>query len=175
LGDGAAAILLSSAQEGCIKLRGAGIQTEGVSVTRPSGAGESLAHACLQIEDIQESPPDLIVAHGTATALNDPAEDQAFSTLFGSGEKSALVTATKSCIGHTLGASGAMDLIAACEVLKRQQVFCINNNSEVDPAFKSRYLHNGHKHLIPKKLSSVLVTSLGFGGVNAAAMVELQG
>src|SRR5262249_18366254 len=54
LGDGASAILLSSSQEEGIRLRGVGIETEGVSVTRPSCSGESLARACLQIEHLQE-------------------------------------------------------------------------------------------------------------------------
>jgi 3-oxoacyl-[acyl-carrier-protein] synthase II len=132
-----------------------------------------LARACLQIEHLQESAPELIIAHGTATALNDPAEDQAFESLFGSDEESPLITASKGSIGHTLGASGSIDLIAACEALKRQQVFCINNNDRVDASFSGRYLYAGHTYAIPK-LNRVLITSLGFGGVNAAALVELQ-
>jgi 3-oxoacyl-[acyl-carrier-protein] synthase-1 len=178
LGEGAAAILLSSSPEragSCfIELQGAGIDTEGSSVTRPSIAGDSLKRACLQIEAIQDSPPEVIIAHGTATTLNDPAEDQAFYGLFGSGESSPVITASKWCIGHTLGASGALDLIVACEVLKRQRVFSIANTRDVDSQFQSRYLAQGSSFVLPEAISKVLVTSLGFGGVNAAAMVEMK-
>ena len=179
--DGAAAILLSSSPENSgpsrpfwMELQGVGIDTEGFAATRPSSSGESLKRACLQIETLQELPPDLIIAHGTATALNDPAENQAFSDLFTKGNSSPLVTGTKGCIGHTLGASGALDLIAACEVLRRQEVFSIANTLEVDPVFQARYLFTGNQYPVPKELKKVLVTSLGFGGVNAAGMVEMK-
>jgi 3-oxoacyl-(acyl-carrier-protein) synthase len=176
LGDGAAAILLSSACEDTsvrLHLQGVGIDTEGYAVTRPSSSGESLRRACLLIKNIQEAPPELVIAHGTATLLNDPAEDQAFASLF-AAKNSPLVTGSKWCIGHTLGASGAMDLIAACEILKRQEVFRIANTVEVDPAFSGRYLAAQHTYDVPSKLNKILITSLGFGGVNAAAMVELK-
>lgn len=174
LGDGAAAILFSTVnRESALELQGVGIDTEGISATRPSASGESLKRACMQIDGIQTKPPELIIAHGTATPLNDPSEDQAFSGLFGNNGESPLITASKSCIGHTLGASGALDLIAACEVLRRQEIFTITNTSQIDSQFQGRYLFNGHAYALPK-LSKVLVTSLGFGGVNAAAMLELN-
>lgn len=167
LGDAAAAIVLSRAQ-GVARLEGVGIDAEGISVTRP--AAQSLKRACEKIPN--SGCPDLIIAHGTATPINDPIEDQVFSALFAA---KPAITATKWAVGHTLGASGAIDLIAACEAMKNQRAFCIANTDEVDPAFKGRYLLAGADVSGVGPINRVLVTSLGFGGIHAAAALSRGG
>lgn len=162
LGDAAAALLFSSAP-GPYRLDGVGLDAEGVSVTRPAAA--SLKRACAQLPRVA---PDLILAHGTATAINDPIEDEVFHELYGT---SALITATKWSVGHTLGASGAIDLIAACEALRHQQAFRIANTAEIDPAFKARYFSAQSRDSL-NRIDRVLVSSLGFGGVHAAALLS---
>ena len=172
LGEAAAAIILSS-QAGPVELEGVGIDAEGFAVTRPSQAGDSLKRACLKLKDLRSRPPELIIAHGTATRINDSIEDQVFREVFAETGSSPAITGTKWCIGHTLGASGAMDVIAACEVIKRQQWFRIGNTPEVDPEFKGRYL-TSLSDLGPKALRRVMVTSLGFGGIHAATILGVS-
>jgi len=167
LGEAASALLVGDEQASGIEILGVSLDTEGFAVARPSHSGESLFKACSAI--LKSETPDLIVAHGTGTIANDLVEDQVFSRLF--EKKEIPITSTKWSIGHTLGASASMDIIAACEILKTQEVFSIANTAQIDPEFKSRY-HFGPMR--PKKYETnrVLVTSLGFGGVHGAILLN---
>jgi 3-oxoacyl-(acyl-carrier-protein) synthase len=83
------------------------------------------------------------------------------------------VSGTKWCVGHTLAASGALDVIAACEALRRRTGFRLMTTETADPGFDDRYLcaHGGSLD----EVSRVMITSLGFGGLQAAAVVEAAG
>jgi hypothetical protein len=164
LGDSACVLLLTGETDvpGQI-VRSVASDTEGFAVTRPSTSGESLRRA---IEKLGGDKPDLVIAHGTATLANDLSEDRALTQSIG---ENVPVTCTKWSVGHTLGASGAMDLIAACEILRNKKVFPIGNTSKIDPELKSNFMLNSARPFDGKR---VLITSLGFGGVHAAAMIE---
>jgi 3-oxoacyl-(acyl-carrier-protein) synthase len=172
LGEATAAIFLSS-HPGGFRLGGVGVDAEGFAVTRPDADGESLIRACRQIENLDETPPDLVIAHGTATEVNDPIEARALARLFPSG--TVPITGTKGAIGHTLGASGAVDLILAREVMKRKKVFTLSQTAILDPAFTGNFLLSPSADRVstfPGEFNRVLVTSLGFGGIHAAAVIE---
>lgn len=185
LGDAAACVILSSTIGSDIELIDAQIDSEGHAATRPSDSGESLLRACRKLNTGVEKV-DLVIAHGTSTRANDATEDRVFSTLF-EKSKAPWITGTKWSVGHTLGASGLLDVIAASEVLRTQELFKLHTTSKIDPEFQARYLINqdGLKdgpNEAPKEaqeedrpaeasVASVLVTSLGFGGVHAAALV----
>jgi hypothetical protein len=167
LGDAAAAILIG--KEGDFEIEGIATNTEGFAVTRPEQTGASLRRACVSA-GVTNHQPDVVIAHGTATQINDQTEDQVFVSLF--GEKKIPVTATKWSIGHTLGASGAMDLIAACEILREQKIFSIGNSTRIDSGFGSHYLLGNEPLQKQSSFERVLVTSLGFGGIHAAALLK---
>ena len=171
LGDAAAAILLGQ-EGGLAEIESIASDTEGFAVTRPSQSGASLRRACLAV-GVPDILPDLIIAHGTGTIVNDQIEDQVFTSLF--GEHKIPVTGTKWCTGHTLGASAAMDMIAACETLRRQVVFRLANTDEVDPLFHAHYL--SAREPLPEhfRAERILISSLGFGGVHAAAIIKKTG
>lgn len=171
LGEAAAAIILSrgSDPEAELAITGVGLDAEGFAATRPKASGESLLRACRAAPGHFAGSPELIIAHGTGTSVNDECEDSVFGALFGDRPP---ISATKGSIGHCLGASGAMDLIAACEAIRRRELFPITGTSEADPAFRGRYQVGKPADSPPR---SVLVTSLGFGGIHAAARVELSG
>jgi 3-oxoacyl-(acyl-carrier-protein) synthase len=115
--------------------------------------------------------PDLVIAHGTGTRFNDQAEDQALGEfLHEIGKPLTPITNTKWAIGHTLGASGCVDLIAGCEILKKQKVFSIKAHDLKDPQFKMNYLLGDQN--ITEPVEQILVTSLGFGGVHASLLLE---
>ena len=101
--------------------------------------------------------------------MNDETEDLAFSALFREMPYRPYLTGSKWRVGHTLGASGAVDIILGCEALKRNRGFCLMTTPEPDPKFKCRYLTPGQETGI---LHRVLVSSLGFGGMHAAAVLE---
>lgn len=181
LGEASAAIVLSGGEArhgtpgpaesagGGILLVGEGLHVEGFAATRPSVSGDGLIRACQAIPGLREEPPELVIAHGTGTAVNDECEELVFRALFPESGPRPAISATKGSIGHCLGASGAMDLIAACEAIRREEAFPITGTREVDPAFRGRYLTGGDPTGVrPRR---VLVTSLGFGGIQAAACV----
>jgi len=164
LGDAAACLWLSNHPAEGMVIHPVGLDSEGSTVTRPEPSSESLLRAALKIPLLQQRAPDVILAHGTATPINDQTEDLALSRLL-----PAPVTASKWATGHTLAASGALDLILACEMLKHGQTFDIFTTAEQDPALKMNYLVRGQSAHVAAR---VLVSSLGFGGMHAAALVE---
>lgn len=164
LGEAAAGILVSLKGESDFEIDQIAMETEGHSITRPSTDGKRME--CLVSSIKSPEPIDVIVAHGTATKFNDLTEDKVFSALL----PEVPVTASKWCIGHTLGASGLMDLIASIGILKFQRVFALATTETIDPGFKANYVTE--KDGLKKEISRVLLTSLGFGGMQAAMTVK---
>ncbi len=172
LGDAAAALLFSNADfPSAPFIEEIAIDNEGYAITRPSQEGESLKRIYKNLS-LSQKIPDLIIAHGTATLENDKIEDYALSEAF-KNTRSPSVTTTKWSIGHTLGTSGAMDLIAAAEVLKNQQTFCIASTIKTDENFRMNYLSKNREWKNEKPLERVLIDSLGFGGAHAALLLNL--
>ncbi len=165
LGDACVAIVLGG--ESDILLSGVGLDTEGFAVSRPDTSGGSLLRAFKRLD---QEEPDLIVAHGTGTIANDMTEDNAFSQTC----QKSFITATKWSLGHTLGASGAVDLIASCEVLKRQDIFGLATTRKIDPSFKGRYI-TADSDLPKIAWRRILISSLGFGGTHGLALIEKRG
>lgn len=169
LGEAAACLWLSqTSHEGSFKLHPIGLDSEGSAVTRPTLSGESLVRAALRIPGLLANPPEILIAHGTGTPINDQTEDLAFNELF-KNTKRPMATGSKWAIGHTLAASGAIDMILACEILRLRNTFSLRTTSTVDPAFSGRYLISGSSCPVG---SRVMVSSLGFGGMHAAALLE---
>ena len=129
LGEGAAVIVLSR-EPSDFQLENVSIVTEGVSVTRPSERGEGLSRA---IGQVKKEPIDFVIAHGTGTQANDRTEDGVMAKLL----PGVPLTASKWCVGHMLGASGAIDVIAAVEALRNNTLFRIATTEKADPAFSA--------------------------------------
>ncbi|MGZ3722806.1 MAG: beta-ketoacyl synthase N-terminal-like domain-containing protein [Bdellovibrionales bacterium] len=172
LGDAAACLLLTRERRSSdLRLHPVGLDSEGSAVTRPSHSGVSLRQAALRIPDLLNLKPDILIAHGTGTVINDETEDLAFSGLF-SEENRPLITGTKWCVGHTLAASGALDLIAAAEALRTGKLFRLMTTETPDPKFNGRYLTKNSA--VPAKFSRIMISSLGFGGMHASALLERE-
>lgn len=173
LGEAAACLLFTRRPSpNAIYLRGVGLDGEGSAVTRPSVSGDSVVRAALAVPGFLDSPPEIIIAHGTGTVINDATEDLAFARIFSERENRPLITGTKWCVGHTLAVSGALDAIAACEALRRQELFSLATTPEADPNFKNRYATQGKD--LPRKFSRVAISSLGFGGLHASCLFESE-
>jgi 3-oxoacyl-[acyl-carrier-protein] synthase I len=173
LGEALAVVLLSRKPgDSKIQISQVASDTEGSSITRPSVNGLGLIRSLQKIKSKRSDlKPDLVIAHGTGTRFNDQAEDQALGEfLHEIGKPLTPITNTKWAIGHTLGASGCVDLIAGCEILKKQKVFSIKAHDLKDPQFKMNYLLGDQN--ITEPVEQILVTSLGFGGVHASLLLE---
>jgi 3-oxoacyl-[acyl-carrier-protein] synthase II len=178
LGEGAAAVVLErpavAAARGAAplaRLRGIATSCDAHHETAPLPAGlartfrEAYRRASVRPDQI-----DLLLAHGTGTQLNDPAEARALREVFGAAVPRPLVTALKSLIGHTSGASGLMSLVVAVAALRTGRVPPTRNHRVPIPeAAGFRFARASPEHA-PVRVCQV--NAFGFGGVNAVAVVD---
>ena len=155
------------------EVRGYGATADGHHITTPSpgGAGavraarRALVKAGLGAERI-----DLVSAHATSTGEGDPTELIAINTLVGDHAPQVSVTATKSSIGHTLGAAGAIAAVATVKALEEGVVPPTLNL--VDPDERAGALDLTPLRARHRDLDVALVNSFGFGGQNAAIVLQ---
>ncbi|MFZ1708381.1 MAG: beta-ketoacyl-ACP synthase II, partial [Anaerolineae bacterium] len=122
-GEGAGVMILESEAHArargaqlLAEVRGGRITGDGYHITAPEPSGNGAARAirnAIKAAGLQPEDIDLIYAHGTGTTLNDAVETTAIKKALGQHAYSVAVTATKSMIGHTLGAAGALSAIGA--------------------------------------------------------------
>ncbi|MFI6042573.1 beta-ketoacyl-[acyl-carrier-protein] synthase family protein [Nocardia sp. NPDC051321] len=169
MGDGAAAIVLRRDGPALARLRGVGISCDAGHVTAPDPVGIVAAmHDAHRRAGVRPTDVDLVLAHGTGTALNDAAEATALTDVFGAARP--LVTAIKAMTGHTSGSSGMLSLVAAVASLRTGRVPPIPDL--VTPIHEARTLRLATEPTELAVLGVAQVNSFGFGGVNAVAIVE---
>lgn len=175
IGEGAGAMVLEeyehAVQRGAriyVELCGYGTTCDAYHITAPQpesiGATKAISLAIAE-SGMQDERKIYINAHGTGTPLNDVAETVAIKKALGE-EKAhgAIISSTKSMVGHTLGAAGALEAIAAVLALKEGLIPPTINLYEPDPECDLDYTPN-HKREYAANLA--LSTSFGFGGHNA--------
>jgi len=108
---------------------------------------------------------DYINAHATSTKANDAAETKAIKAVFGAEAGNIAVSSTKSMIGHSLGAAGAIEAVVCVQALGAQFIPPTINLDQPDPECDLNHVaHRGRA----ARLDSVLSNSFGFGNCNAA-------
>jgi len=112
---------------------------------------------------------DYYNAHGTATDLNDRAETLALKQVFGSHAGRMPISATKSLVGHTLGACGALEFVACALMLENQYIHPTLNLRQPDPECDLDYVPEQGREL---RIKTVMTNSTGFGGYNAACVIR---
>lgn len=173
LGEGAAVVVLEE-MEGALKrgapiyaeIFGYGSTSDASHMTRPSLEGQARAIS-EALQDAGLNPQDInyINAHGTATQWNDLLETQAIKKIFGDYAYEVPVSSTKSMHGHTMGAAGAIEFVAALLALKHQTLPPTINLDQRDPECDLDYVPNtGRKGV---KVTKVMSNSFAFGGTNA--------
>jgi 3-oxoacyl-[acyl-carrier-protein] synthase II len=180
LAEGAAIIVLEELQHA--RERGARIYGEllgyaatddGYHITAPlpDGAGAAMAMK-LALADAKINPDgvDYINAHGTSTELNDIAESTAIKAVFGEQAYKIPVSSTKSCLGHMLGATAAVELIAAVKAINHSIIPPTINLDNQDERcdLKMDYVPLKARET---KVNVALSNSFGFGGHNACVIV----
>ena len=178
LGEGAAVLVLEDAER-ALK-RGAKIYAELVGydcssdsshITKPDAAGQTrtmlnaLREAQLQPQDIH-----YINAHGTATQAGDIEETKAIKQVFGVHAAKVPVSSTKSMHGHLMGATGAVEFMAAVLALQNQAIPPTINLHEPDPECDLDYVPNQGRNNV--KLDAVMSNSFAFGGSNAVLIAK---
>ena len=150
---------------------GATADAHHITTPAPGGAGAvRAARRALQKANMEPARIDLISAHATSTPEGDPTELQGINTLVGDLAANISVTATKSSIGHTLGAAGAIAAVATIKSLQEGVVPPTLNLEDPDPGA-------GDLDLTPmtakrRELVVALVNAFGFGGQNAVVVLQ---
>jgi len=106
-------------------LAGIAVTSEAYHPTAPEPAGRGAKVAMLgALSDAGVTPTQVqsVFAHGTGTALNDPAETKAMIAGFGNHSSELRITSTKGATGHTLGGAGAINAVLACLSLARESL-----------------------------------------------------
>lgn len=177
--EGSGILILESLEHA--KARGATIHAEiggwGVSSDayhlvqpHPEGAGaakamnRALTNAGVTINDI-----DYINAHGTSTPINDASETKAIKAVFGEHAYNVPISSTKSMVGHSLGASGALEAIACISSINDGVLHPTINQDEPDPDCDLDYIPNVARE---QEVNVTLSNSFGFGGQNACLVIK---
>jgi len=175
LGEGAAILALENLELALkrgapvlAEIVGYGISTDNFHITQPdpSGVGPRQAmERALQSAQISADEVDYINAHGTATIFNDAAEGKAISQLF----NGVPVSSTKSMMGHSLGAAGAIEAVISLLALRNQFLPPNINFDALDDGLDLNVVANESR---PAVVRMALSNSFGFGGTNASILIR---
>ncbi len=150
---------------------GYGASTDAGHITQPDENGAGAARAMeLAVADAAIPPDslDYINAHGTGTPLGDKAETLAIKQVFGDHARKVSISSTKSELGHSLGASGGVELVVSVKALLGSVVPPTINLETPDPDCDLDYTPNVPRE---RRLEVAMSNSFGFGGHNASVIV----
>lgn len=169
LGEGCGTVVLSADKSpGSIAILGGSISNDANHISGPSRTGNGLQQAVRQAVNTSGMPPiDYISAHGTATAYNDDMEAEAFHSL---GMQDIPLNSFKGYWGHTLGAAGMLETIAASWSMQKGKLIA-----------SAGYSQNGLSHPLniithtqDAHIQYSLKTASGFGGCNGALVLQKE-
>ncbi|GHO64523.1 3-oxoacyl-[acyl-carrier-protein] synthase 2 [Ktedonobacter sp. SOSP1-52] len=154
------------------ELVGYGSTADAYHITEPAPSGEGLVRAmesALQGAGLRPEEVQYINAHGTATLLNDATETQAIKTCFGAHAYQVAISSTKSMLGHTFGAAGAIEAAIAVLSIVHGMIPPTINLNHPDPACDLDYVpHQARRSDVRVALSN----SMGFGGHNTSLLFK---
>ncbi|MBI4712016.1 MAG: beta-ketoacyl-ACP synthase II [Planctomycetes bacterium] len=178
VGEGAAVLVMEELEHA--KKRGAkiycevlgfGMNDDGYHITAPDPEGDGATITMqLALNDAGLKPEDIsyINAHGTSTEYNDLTETKAIKKVFGAHAKKVAISSTKSMIGHLLGGSGAVELVATILSMRDGIVHPTINYETPDPQCDLDYVPNTARKM---EVKNAISNSFGFGGHNATIVV----
>jgi 3-oxoacyl-[acyl-carrier-protein] synthase II len=179
MGEGAGIIVLEtleSAKERGVtpyaEVVGYGATSEATHIVHPEGTGSEAARVIeLALQDAGISPDqvDYINTHGTSTVLNDLVETRAIKKVFGEHAYRISLDSTKSMIGHTIGAAGAIEGIVCALTLRRNVIHPTINYEEPDPECDLDYTPNQARE---RDVKVALSNSFAFGGNNSCLVMK---
>ncbi len=175
MGEGAATLILESLDHAVkrqariyAEVAGYAATSEAFHMVVPKEDGSEMAvtmTTALRDAGIPPAQVDYINAHATSTPIGDPVEVTAIRTVFKKRAERILVNATKSLIGHTLGAAGALGAVACVQSLRTGLVHPTVNYDDPDPACA---LDGISAKVQERPVEVALLNAFGFGSNNAA-------
>lgn len=179
LGEGAGVLVLEEMKRAqrrsapiLTELAGYGTSCDAYRITdeAPDGRGAILAmRRALADAGLDATDVDYVNAHGTSTPMNDRVETAAIKVVFGAHARAIAVSSTKSMIGHTISAAGAIELITTVLALRDRVVPPTINYEVPDPDCDLDYVPNRARSA---RLRAAISNSFGFGGHNDCLLVR---
>ena len=178
LGEGAGVLILESFEHAqrrghavTAEIAGYAVTSDASHLTKPSVDGQAAAmHAALAEAALPPSAIGYINAHGTATEVGDLTETAAIRRTFGAAADRVPVTSTKALHGHLLGASGAVELIAAVMAMRTGTIPPTCHYTQADPRCDLDYVPNTARKGVA--IGAVMSNSFAFGGTNAVLIAQ---
>ena len=174
LGEGAAFLVLERMDDAIVRgariaaeVLGVGIVSEAHHITNPQATGEGAARAmnvALTDAGLTAADVDYINAHGTGTQLNDAMESPAIRAVLGEHAARVYVSSTKSLVGHTLGAAGAIEAVTCLIAMEHGFIPPTAGLIDVDPKCALRHVPQTS---IEARVNVCLSNSFGFGGTDS--------
>jgi len=177
LGEGAGIVILEelnfALKRGAYiygEIIGYGCNSDAYHITFPSEKGNiDVMRRALNDAQISPENVDYINAHGTATLVNDKVETMAIKEVFGRDAYKIPISSTKSMIGHSLGASGAIEFITCILAIEKNILPPTINRKIFDPECDLDYITEGARKAY---INVALSNSFGFGGNNAVLVIK---
>lgn len=178
MAEGAGALVLESLQSAVARgaailglIRGCGEMADDYHRTRSKPDGSAIIGAMQRALDdacIDPSEIDYVNAHGTSTPENDKMEFLSLSAVFGEKLARLPVSSSKSMIGHTLSAAGAIEAVISLLTMQHSVIPPTINRDEPDPEIAMDVVPDLAR---PAQIRNVLSNSFGFGGQNVCVVV----
>lgn len=179
MGEGAGVIILETVESAerrgapiYAEIAGYGSSCEATHMVSPELTGKEQARVmALALEEARISPSevDYINTHGTSTLINDLVETRAIKMVFKEAARALSTNSTKSMIGHTIGAAGAIEAVVCALTIQRGMIHPTLNLEEPDPECDLDYTPNKARE---RKVRIALSNSFGFGSNNACLVLK---
>ena len=173
LGEGGAVLILEEERRARARgatilgyLAGWGVTADAHHMTAPHPEGDGAARAmsaALADARLPADAVDYLNAHGTATPHNDAAEVAAIKRVFGAHAARLPISSTKSMVGHTLGAAGAVEAVASLLAMRGGYLPPTANLETPDPSFGLDFVPGKSR---PGRIGVAMSSSFAFGGNN---------
>jgi 3-oxoacyl-[acyl-carrier-protein] synthase II len=151
---------------------GLGVSSDAYHTVQPDENGSGAARAmkfALAGAKIGPGEIDYINAHGTSTPKNDFSETLAIKTVFGERSYSIPISSTKSMIGHSMGAAGALEAVVCVKTIQAGEIHGTINYEHPDPRCDLDYVPNVSRK---QQVDTAISNSFGFGGQNASLVIR---
>ncbi len=176
LGEAAGLVLLTREPDargprlGRLLGHGSGSDASHIAAPDAEGRGlEAAIRAALAAGDVDAADLDFVSAHGTGTVLNDRIETAVLRRVLGNRAGVVPVNSIKGALGHTMGAAATLEAIMCLLAGRDGWIPPTVGYEEADPACDLDYVPGACRAVRPRRMLS---TSLGFGGCNAALVLE---
>jgi 3-oxoacyl-[acyl-carrier-protein] synthase II len=152
------------------EIAGAGWSFDAHDATAPAPESEAYAmRTALQNAGAKIEEVDYINAHGTSTKMNDACETKAIKMVFGEHAYKIPISSTKSMIGHSITAAGAIETVAAILIMNKGIIHPTINYETPDPECDLDYVPNVAR---PAQVNVCLKNSFGLGGENCCLVLK---